>query len=235
MNNGDVSVVGLPQGKLLHTLRLHVDYEEWPSSLTLSSDGSDLAIALGENKVQIWDINTGDLSTVLTQPGTGVTYQILSFSPDGTILRGGFLNAITAWNLTTGERTNFEPGCRGDAIFDLVYSPNEKYLAIACGAVDSSVGFLVLWDIIKDEPVFRLEETLQMQRVAFSPNSRWLATGGPDGTITFWDVTGKREPLTVESQTTPVYDLIFSPDGSELVYATEGGLGFINLTDIGLP
>jgi WD40 repeat protein len=87
---------------------------------------------------------------------------------------------------------------------------------------------------MNNRSLFRKEEILQMQQVAFSPDGNWLATGGPDGTIVFWDVTGNREPVTVQSQTTPVYDLIFSPDGSELVYATEGGLVFINLEEIAL-
>jgi WD40 repeat protein len=68
-----------------------------------------------------------------------------------------------------------------------------------------------------------------MQHLAFSPNGAWLATGGPDGSVMFWDVTGNKEPVTIQNQTTPVYDLIFSPDGNNLVYATDGGLVYINL------
>ena len=232
LNNGNLVIVGLPQGEILHTLQLGVDFVEWPVSLALSPNGTQLAIALGENTVQLWDVNMGKLFATLTQPGEGVTYQMLSFSPDGGTLLAGFLNTITQWDIATGEVTTFEPGCRGNVIFDLSFSPNGKQLAIVCGPVEIPVGFLILWDVMNNRPVFYREEILQMQRVAFSPDGDRLATGGPDGTIMLWDTTGNKEPISIQSQSTPIYDLIFSPDNSELVYATEGGLGFLELKDI---
>lgn len=235
LNNGDILVIGLPQGEVVHTLKLGVDFEEYPTSLALSPDGAQLALASGENSVQVWDVGAGQLSASLTQPGTGVAHQKLVFSSDGSSLLGGFMNAVTRWDIASGESTVFEPGCRGDTIFDLAYSPDGKQLAIACGPIDNPVGFFILWDMINNQPIFQREEILQVQHIAFSPSGRWLATGGPDGNIMFWDVTGNREPATIQGQGTPVYDLVFSPDGSQLVYATEGGLVYLSLDEIALP
>jgi hypothetical protein len=235
LNYNDVALVGLPDGEIVRTLRLGVNFIEWPMSLALSPDGSQVAVAAGENTVQMWDVKSERLLTTLTQPGSGVTYQDLTFSADGATLLGGFLNTITRWDIATGEATTIEPGCRGDAIFDLAYSPDGKHVAIACGPLQSPIGFLIIWDVVNNRPVFQREEILQIQHVAFSPDGKWLATGGPDGNIIFWDVTGNREPVTVQSQATPVYDLAFSPETKELVYATEGGLVFIDFDEISLP
>lgn len=235
LNYNDVALVGLFDGEIIRTLRLGVDFVEWPKSLALSPDGSQVAVAAGENSVQIWDVKSGRLLTTLTQPGSGVTYQDLTFSADGATLLGGFLNSITRWDIATGEATTIEPDCRGDTIFDLAYSPDGKQVAIACGPLQNPIGFLIIWDVINNRPVFQREEILQMQHVAFSPDSKWLATGGPEGNIMFWDVTGNREPIPVQGQATPVYDLVFSPVGSQLVYATEGGLVYLDLDEIALP
>ena len=51
LNNGDLVLVSLPQGEILHTLQLGVDFVEWPNSLALSPDGTQLAVALDENTV----------------------------------------------------------------------------------------------------------------------------------------------------------------------------------------
>ncbi len=232
LNNGNLVIVGLPQGELLQTLRFQVDFMEWPISLVLSADGTQLAVALGENTVQVWDVKTGKLIFTLTQPGEGVAYQKLTYSPNGANLLAGFLNTITHWDIATGELTTFEPGCWGDTIFDLSYSPDGKQLAIACGPVDNPVGSLILWDVMNNRPIFQKDEILQMQRVAFSPDGKWLATGGHDGTVMLWNTTENKEPISIQSQFTPIADLILSPDGSELVYSAEGGLWFEELKDI---
>jgi WD40 repeat protein len=193
----------------------------------LAQDGSLLAVAAGENSVQVWDIHSSKHLTTLTQPGAGVTYQKLAFSPDGTALAGGFSSSITRWDIGTGEIAAFEPGCRGDTIFDLEYSPDRSVLAIACGPAGDAVGFLIVWDVANHRPAWLKEEILQVQKVAFSEDGAWLATGGPGGAVMVWEAGGGSEAATLRETGTPIADLLFTPDGKQLVGATEAGVVFL--------
>jgi WD40 repeat protein len=57
--------------------------------------------------------------------------------------------------------------------------------------------------------------TNRVNAVAFSPDGRWVATGGKDKTIRIWDAaTGERKERI--SHTDPVYCLAFSADGKTL-------------------
>ncbi len=52
--------------------------------------------------------------------------------------------------------------------------------------------------------------------VAFSPDGRWLASGGADKTIKLWDVATGAEVRTCTGHTEYVSSLAFSPDGRRL-------------------
>jgi len=50
-----------------------------------------------------------------------------------------------------------------------------------------------------------------------------------------WDMIGNKEPVTIQKQTTPVDDLVFSPDGRQLVVATDSGLVYIPVAEFPPP
>jgi WD40 repeat protein len=57
--------------------------------------------------------------------------------------------------------------------------------------------------------------------VAFSPDGRWLASGGNDGTARIWDVATGQEIHKLESGVRKISSLAFSPDGRRLATASE--------------
>ncbi len=59
--------------------------------------------------------------------------------------------------------------------------------------------------------------------VAFSPDSRRLATSSEDQTVRLWDAETGQEVLTLHGHTDIVPSVAFSPDGNRLVSAGADG------------
>jgi WD40 repeat protein len=64
--------------------------------------------------------------------------------------------------------------------------------------------------------------------VAFSPDDRLIATGGPGGALRLWDPRQQIEVANFEIGQS-VGGLAFSPSGNELAYTTADGIRLIDL------
>src|SRR5207249_8170649 len=69
-------------------------------------------------------------------------------------------------------------------------------------------------------------------RVAYSPDSKLLATAGGDKTIRVWDVKTAREKHVFKGHTDQVCSVAFAPNGDELISASfDGSVRFWSLRE----
>lgn len=150
-------------------------------TLDVSPDGRQLAAAGEDTVIRIW--NLGQHSAPALLKGHTRNIWDIQFSPDGKRLAsGGFDNSVRLWDAVTGRPVKTLTG-HSQAVVGLDYSPDGKLLAT--GADDSTIRF---WRAADGAPLRVIDNGLHVDHVAFSPDGRWLASGGhARGTIgTLW-------------------------------------------------
>ena len=110
----------------------------------------------------------------------------------------------------------------GGPIKGLVYS--EKLGLLVSTSFDYTA---VVWDSGSMKELKQLiGHNAAVNTAAFSPDGRWLATGGDDNQILLWDVSTLRDPqlepvpILLDGHTAKVVDLAFSADGKHLASAS---------------
>lgn len=121
----------------------------------------------------------------------------IAFSPDAQLLASGSCdNTIQLWNAATGRKVRSMEG----------------HVSSPFGAEECSHPFFLV-------PAKRGINLT----VAFSPNSRLLASGSKDGTIQVWDAMTGKEQCTVEGHSGDLKTIVFSPDNSLLASGSSDG------------
>src|SRR5206468_1760850 len=95
----------------------------------------------------------------------------------------------------------------------LAYSADGKRLA---AALESD---LWLTDVTADPPMTQKlspEEGMRVALLAFSPDGRTLAVGGPSHTVWVWDVAGRRQWWWITERGKTAQALAFGPSGLTL-------------------
>jgi WD40 repeat protein len=243
------TVIAVENGEILRALDLASGKERWQVksgngfSLALAPDGKTIAKGLsGENKQQVslWDVDTG--KHIRTLGVTNRAVDALAFSRDGKFVAAGegarlgakdktdLASSVWLWDPADGRRVRELKG-HTSGVAAVAFSPVGSLLASA--SHDASIR---LWDPA-DGRLIRLIAVPQdpypqepgadsdgqhggVVALAFSPDGRWLASGGYDGSVRLWDVDTGKAIHIMRGHGNVVTSVVFSCDGKVLTSAS---------------
>ena len=203
------------------------------SAIAFSPDGRFVLTAGGENAAILWSVDEG--KEIRKFEGHEEIVTSLAFLPDGNgVVTGSRDKTVRIWDIHTGRElqrlTDSMP------VGAIAVSPNGD-LIVTAGVVTEGKGL----PVIGPSPAHLFErqsgknvrsfvgQTDAVRAVAFSPDGKWLATGGADHTVRLWDVATGAEVRRFAGHESIVDAVAFSPDGT--VLATGSGATYADAAE----
>ncbi len=202
-------------------------HHAWTWALAISPNGQILASGGEDEKIILWDTNTGQCLKKLSISSPIVWS--LAFSPDGqTLAIGSSAREITLWEINSQCLKNLAG--HTDEVHGVAFSTDGRILASS-----SHDGTIKLWDLNTEKCLQTLKgHSSIVYSVAFSPIlaspllprgvGGIVASSSHDSTIKLWDLTTGKCLQTLSGHRSPVFSVVFSPDGQTLASSSEDRL-----------
>lgn len=206
-NDGMLKIWDVKTGKQLKSL-VHSDSPDVDTSIysiVFSQDGKIIYAGDGDGTVSEWNPATGKETNVWKAHNELVF--TLTFSPDyRRLATGGYNPAVKLWDTATRREIRTFEEKKTDGLFEqmkpVAFSPNGKLIAASVAGFNEKQRQYVyirtyVWNVETGEKLFTLEgHKFDVDAIVFTPDNRFIVTGGVDGNIKFWDLKTGQEVRT---------------------------------------
>ena len=167
-------------------IRAFDDYTSATSAVSISPDGTTIALGTSDGAIRLWDVRTGRCCSIERHQDGEVT--VIRFSPVDSrrLLSSSCDRTVQQWDV--GGHQIGSSLREADDVEDLAYSSDGTCFVSCGGRVvtvrDSESGVLVV----------KIRASHFVRRCCFSPDGRFIACAA-EKTILFWDITIPGAPL----------------------------------------
>jgi WD40 repeat protein len=203
-----------------------------------SPNGKEIVTGGQDQRIVVWDARTGKLRRTLPRPPIKVAVNSIRFSPNGKLLIVATDDSqLLVRRASTGRpiatvTENTAP------VFQAVFSPNSKSIALAdadgkAGIFDARTGKLRRWLHRRgQEPAHPLG---RVNSIGWSPDGRFIVTGGSDSQIHVWNAATGRYLRTLWAHAGPVNSVAFAPDADRVVTTGADRMAYVWTIPSGKP
>jgi WD40 repeat protein len=192
-------------------------------SIATSPDGRRLATGGQTPEVKVWDLASHKLEMSLQHTRGPIVN--LTFSPDSQLLASASVSDGLAWIWKMGnpEAVLVIPeAAESSTLETLAFHPTANWLAV--GGIDwlatgGSDGALCLWDLDARDKLASVPSGVTS--LAFDPTGRYIAAGTLKQTVAVWEVKDLKKVFDLAGHQDRIGSVLFSPDGSWLVSASD--------------
>lgn len=192
-----------------------------------------------DNRAIVWNTTTYRAQQTFTRHTSAI--EVVSWASDGqTVATSSHGGVIRVWNSANAQEVH---GYYLDAqvpMRALAFAPTGMQLAV--GGDD---GIIRIWNGVTcqqqmadlfgihcmDTPQrFHLANSA-LRTLAWSPDGRFLASGGNDGMLALWYPAQHQQPLLTAQQNGSIHSIAWSPDGTQLAVAANNVVNVVHLAN----
>jgi WD40 repeat protein len=208
-------------GKLVHTF---IGHEGPVYGLVATSDGRRIfSVSDRDPAVRVWDVEGGTALNTLT-PNSPHTIAIAITPDDCYVITGGDDGKDRVWDIGHSVMARIRE--QGAGVYSIAVSPDGTYLVSGSKRALGRDPTGILW--LRDLDTGALLHTLHghkgnVTRLVFTPESRFMISGGQDSDVHIWDVDSGMLLNTLSGHTSAILLLWVSHDGRYLVTGANDG------------